>query len=503
MSEIPIDGDTIKLRSGKLLPKVKSNLDVLNENIEVNNLSSSSPECANYDDSERGNDSKFFFVGDNNELRKLSTSSLDLSFGNENNDIIVLNSSVENKDSELSLNNSDFQSFIDNSSVINGNIGEISVCVDNHNEIKMALDQKLAYNVIPDFDGSNVDFFLSRCDFIYKPLTLKDDQINLLLLIKTKFIGPAFEFIKHNTTNDWKILKDEIRVKFLHVRSINVISRELGNIRQEFNEPIQAFALRIEKLLSELNDAYLKRGEVDEAIKTFRIVNSESALDAFVTGIRDSNLQLFIKSCRFTELSSAVQMAINEEKSIKNNNQNRSNTSFQSTFQNSNSNKIQCQFCQKIGHTADVCFSLKSKLNSNVNSISKNSERFSYGNSQFKPIHNQFQNPVTVNRNSFKPSNVQPQFNSQINNQANRTFVANSATQVLICNYCHKVGHHLHDCRKRIKREAKILGKGQFVEGFSESSQQNAIDADFSQNKNFLQPLEQNIQNAGVRVENL
>lgn len=164
----------------------------------------------------------------------------------------------------------------------------------------MVFDMKLAYNVIPDFNGNNIDIFFAKCD---------EDKANFLLLLKTKFSGPAFEFIKYKELDDWETLKNDLRVKFCQARSISSINLKLGKTKQELNESIKDFGDKIEKILSELNDACVVKGGI-KSMETFQTINLDLALRSFEQGLKDKNIQIIIKASRFDNLNFAINEAI-------------------------------------------------------------------------------------------------------------------------------------------------------------------------------------------------
>lgn len=493
------ESNAIQLRSGKTIPKTKTNQKGYeNENDEIDeiddiNLNSSSS-C---DEEDINNGNKVYFVDSNNQIRLFSTS---------DSDVILIDSNSDNSILETSLNENSFHSFIkEEVDTFSDQIDISIVHSDCNNSVnvekncKMALDQKLAYNVIPEFNGSNVDLFLTRCDFIYSPLKAAEDKSKFLLLLKTKFVGQAFEFIKYKQIDDWETFKKEIKTKFSDTRSIVNINLELGKLKQDSGESVQNFANRVEKVLGELNDAYILKGG-DGDMKTFQAINSDLALRAFEQGLRDPQIQLIIKACRFTDLKSAFDRA-KEEEMLNSNPVAQSNDSLESKPLSTNNNKINCQFCHKLGHTADICYSLKSRLSSGPRPQSfNNSQRFPGNFPNLNQPRMQMQYPNSYNPSSFRQPNMQQNYMSPNNSHSSRAYVTYVPSQIVVCNFCHKVGHTSHDCRKRLRKEAKYFQKQNQIQQFPETNQS---EVQVSNSENFPQSLDQNNQNTAVRVQNL
>lgn len=435
-----LSGNTLKLSSGKEIvkPVEESETDKSTTSDENEDLSSSENETV----------SKIFFTDQNLTLKKLS----DLSVISVSSDSQNFNSfNISETQTEFHSNNNTNLD-ISFSSHLNSTENEI-----DNNLHNMVFDTKLAYNVIPDFNGSNIDIFFAKCDFIYGPLVLDEDKANFLLLLKTKFSGPAFEFIKYKEFNDWETLKKDLRIKFCQARSISSINLELGKTKQEPHESIKVFGDKIEKILSELNDACVVKGGL-KSMETFEVINLDLALRSFEQGLRNKNIQIIIKACRFNDLNSAINKAIEEE--ILLNESNQKVNDIPKSVQHSNQNpyqfnKPQCQLCKKIGHTADKCFSLNSRSMPQSsysqpgfsNPQNFNQPRFQNNNS---PIPNHFQN-----NNSSIPNHFQNQNSHNNNIPVNRAYYGNSSPILPVCRYCHKYGHIIENCRKRMRYEAR------------------------------------------------
>ena len=95
--------------------------------------------------------------------------------------------------------------------------------------------------IISDFDGipSLLHKFINCCEKI----------------LSSKLSGKAYELIKYNTYNSFKDLRVDLQTQFLETKSLEQIQNDLVNIRQGPSEDEQTYALRVEKLLIDLNSA--------------------------------------------------------------------------------------------------------------------------------------------------------------------------------------------------------------------------------------------------------
>lgn len=258
------------------------------------------------------------------------------------------------------------------------------------------LDRKYILNFIPQFSGVRSEYhrFVTSCDLIYSNLNLDNDRTEFVDIIKVnKLIGTAYDAVKYKRFKDWPSLKSEIKKCFIGTRTAAQIHIDFAKIRQG-NENIQNFSNKIENLLSELDDVSL--AEDGSACNAHILkLNNKTAIKAFEDGLNNP-IGYLIKACRFSSLSDAIARALEEEQSIKNNSYN----------SNQKHNSPICQLCNKKGHVAKNCFSLRQNSN----------------NSGFRNIsNNQLQGH---SRHSVQNFNV-------------------------ACAYCHIPGHTINQCFKK------------------------------------------------------
>lgn len=270
---------------------------------------------------------------------------------------------------------------------------------------KMAFSLETALKIIPEFKGVRTELhkFISCCDVV--AANTKDDAKPLLLsVIQTRLGGSAYNLVKHRNFANWNELKLCLQDQFLETRSISQLQTDLINCKQSYNESAREFGTRIEKLLSDLNDACIScEGPGSRAV--IESLNSKMAFNSFVEGLNFS-LRLIIKASRFNSLNAAIESAVEEEriqvsKNLKQKQNSNPKTNFVTHFKPKHSGIKKCDFCGKTGHLESECFKKSS------------------------------------------PSQSLPQFHKR---DIKSEVLIN---QLLSCAYCKKIGHHIRDCFKK------------------------------------------------------
>lgn len=258
-------------------------------------------------------------------------------------------------------------------------------------EIEMApkLDRSFALKLIPEFDGNraNLHKFLNACDLISEDITAAEIPI-LLLIIKTKLTGPAYNIVKYTEFTTWESLKEKLMQQFLETKSLSQLQLELIHIKQRTNETVRSYSNRLEQTLANLNDACIA-SEGSESSSVILNLNSKTALKAFERGL-NPKISLIIKASRFTSLTEAIEAAVLEEKS----GFSYSNQTSYNPSQPKPRNPTHCNFCKKTGHSIEQCY------------LKKNKEQL-------------------------------PSFKSEVKKVT------------ITCSYCKNLGHHINECRKR------------------------------------------------------
>lgn len=313
---------------------------------------------------------------------------------------------------------------------------------------EMVFNPNTILKIIPEFDGSEnlLHKFLSSVDMI-ESFIPEDDKAIFLNLIKTRLNGNAYDVVKYQTIKNWEELKADLKSKFSTKRSYAQINADLVVSRQG-NNTVLEFSSKIEKLLSELNNASIV-SEGPAAAKYFTKINEKMALKAFEDGL-DVNYRNLIKAFRFDNLKDAIKTAIEESQSQSHLNQNFSNLNISNSSNSNTTTQETCQICHKIGHTSIRCF-------------------YRYDNSN------------ETGNFSRRPRNFSNQIHPNFSGQSLST---NQAS--FICNYCHFPGHIVANCRKRkFNEERKFQNPNSF------QSHNQSAPMSLNNNQNSLQPHNQ------------
>lgn len=356
------------------------------------------------------------------------------------------NSNLDNEETEnLSSSSSQYSSIESNLS--------ISDLQSNNNlyNTMTNLNCELALKIIPEFNGENshdLERFISCCEIVETPLSAAE-KLKFLKLLNVKLSGKAHDVLRFNTFDTFDNLKAELIAQFGESRSIETLSVELMDVRQERDETVRSYANRVEKILSMLDSACVLR-EGNAAAQTIRNLNSGRALKSFQEGLRDP-IKLLIKASRFPTLKEAINGAIEEEAVLAHTNC--KGNSVQTNNSNKPNQQVKCNFCQKTGHIASSCFKKQnqSRLNPQVNNPNFKFNSSSHDNTHLKKI------------NKF-------------------------------CNYCKNSGHVIDECRKRQRNNS--------IKSNSQQKPEQTASTNIVSSGN-LNPLDLKNVNATLRVMDL
>lgn len=338
-------------------------------------------------------------------IPKASTSeNLDKNLRIENNSSIDSDSSSSNSNGKEYISISDSEPEI----AINDNLLNDTSILENQNlDINMAEKKDLniteALKFISTFDGNSEKLhqFLECADMIYDDLKATEYP-KFLRLMKKLLTGIAYnETVKYITYEDWESLKTDLKTRFSEIRSKLEVSQELNTIFQKPNEDVRTFGSRVQSLLCQFND--ICRSEAGPGSENIiRILNSQTALVSFQEGLH-KDIKIIVKSANCKTLKESISKAVEEEVLLKKN-----------SVQDNLIKK--CQYCHKIGHTADKCFGLK---------------------------------------NLKKHNSESKGLNSNIEGKPSSSSLNQSSSHNILCSYCKKKGHHIENCYSRKNSEAR------------------------------------------------
>lgn len=276
-----------------------------------------------------------------------------------------------------------------------------------------------ALKIVPEFSGESprdLDRFISCCEIVVEPLDAPE-KLKFIRLLNAKLTGKAHDVLQFNKFESFEELKQELISQFGESKSVESLTYELISVRQDNKEDVRSYANKIEKILSMLDSACIKR-EGTEAARAIRNLNASTALKSFEEGLREP-IKLVIKASRFKTLKEAINAAVEEEIVVAQ----RRNLTQSNPSSNQNSQASKCNICHKSGHLANNCF----KRQSNSNKPNG---------AQFRPT-NPSVNNSNVNNTGFK-------FNNPNSNEVSNIRKINK-----FCNYCKYTGHVIDECRKR------------------------------------------------------
>ncbi|KAK0156876.1 hypothetical protein PV328_012176 [Microctonus aethiopoides] len=129
------------------------------------------------------------------------------------------------------------------------------------------------------------------------------------------------------------------------------------------------------------------------------------------------------------------------------NNQKTANQQNSNTINSNNFNIQICGYCQKPGHTIDICFKRKDQTNNQNFTPQQHSNLTNPYNSNMQTC-NYCQKPGDTNDVCFKRKAHENNQNSIYQQNPNTANFNNSDNRT--CKFCKKPGHLIKDCRKRI-----------------------------------------------------
>lgn len=352
---------------------------VIKKNIVIYMSDKNPNEITDYFQLRKGNKVKALKVDKSNEkpIEKIDDKSdLGNSSGTQDN-ITELNSDSE--EFESGSDNKSLYSEIDSVIVLADDSGKSDTEIDdktsrynlnikNNLDLKMAkkdLNMSQALKFISTFDGNsaNLHQFLECSDIIFEEL--KDtEHPKFLLLMKRLLTGSAYnETVKHNTYESWELLKADLKLRFTDIRSKLQVSQELNTVSQKNNEDVRTYGSRVKLLLCQLNDICItETGRGSEQI--IESLNSQTALISFQEGL-NKNIRILVKAANCKTLKDSIAKAVEEELLWER------HTSLQNNL------KPKCQFCHKVGHVTEKCFRLQNSNKNNPKNISYSSHQSS------------------------------------------------------------------------------------------------------------------------------
>lgn len=367
---------------------------------------------------------------------------------------------------------------------------------DNISEMVFSVD--FALKMVPEFSGNRAELhkFISCADSVAETAVTRENQTTYLTILKSKLTGAAYNLVKYKKYETYEALKAALKAQFLETRTIGQLQVQLLSSKQSPNETVRNFATRIEQLTIDLTDAMVSL-EGEASLTTIENLNKRSALKAFQEGLQHP-YKLIIKASRFTDLETAINAAIEEERSQ----DSRKSFNFsQKPLLQQRQSFPQCKYCQRKNHSSDRCFR-KPNFQNRSNPQSNFQNRSS-------PQSN-FQNRTNFQSNFQNKENFQSNSQNMSNFQDSRRYIATISDNP-VCKYCHKVGHSIDKCRIKIsndnyRQENRIYPRNQDENrysnnrNFTNQNGQSRNNTNYTNNRNY--PQDRNYTNSNSRQIN-
>lgn len=290
-----------------------------------------------------------------------------------------------------------------------------------------------ALEAVPNFDGDNIAFshFVEGCEEALSMIA-PSQEIILVRAIRNKLKGDAHKSILGKIFNSLQGLVEFLRSKYGLRETVYEAQARLAYVCQKNDEKVSAYANRVREIGKRITDA--QKRQTNEISQDFKKSMEEHLKICFLRGL---NPEIKItKEGTFEELESraidaereletikAIRQVVLGERSV--DNKRIANASLRRV----GAEPVTCQYCHKIGHTADRCrFITSNRPRNNLSATNTN-----YGQTNFsasRQNHNNMRIPPSPGRPSQNSNNT-------INSQAE-------------CRYCKKTGHVIENCRKLI-----------------------------------------------------
>ena len=286
-----------------------------------------------------------------------------------------------------------------------------------------------ALEAVPSFDGDNIAFthFVEGCEEALSMIA-PSQEIILVRAIRNKLKGDAHRSILGKVFSSLQDLVEFLRNKYGPRETVYEAQARLAYMCQKGDEKVSSYANRVREIGKRIIDA--QKRQSNEISQDFRKSIEEHLKICFLRGL---NPEIIIsKEGTFEELESRAIDAERELETVKTIRQIVLGGKTSSDSKNAGHTPVHrvgaepttCQYCHKIGHTADRCRLI------NRNQPARN----------FLPNTSPGQTNFTSNNRNYNNTRIPPPPGGS-QNPGN--------TSQIICRYCRKVGHTIENCRKR------------------------------------------------------
>lgn len=182
---------------------------------------------------------------------------------------------------------------------------------NNHNSMAEKFDLKTATSLLPIMNGTDkVTQELIDAIDLYDALLDGPGKVLLTSFVLKRCVSASAKLrLKSNYINNQLLLAD-IRKNFLPAKSIAVLSNKLNSARQG-DKSIDDFGKSIEELL--VNLTISQAADNKEHIPILQEINEKLAINAFASGLHNSEIRTIIKARNCGTLAEAISAAKDEE----------------------------------------------------------------------------------------------------------------------------------------------------------------------------------------------
>ncbi|XP_073963357.1 uncharacterized protein [Choristoneura fumiferana] len=241
-------------------------------------------------------------------------------------------------------------------------------------------------------DRETLPAFLTNCQNALD-LASENQKVVLLKFIISKLEGKAQIACSNKIFEKFEDLKSFLKQNFGETKHYNHLLLDLQACKQQVNETVAQYALRVETCLTQLQSEIHNSDSYKKEIPGRIAMTEDLALYTFSLGLKP-NISNMVRCKSPKNLNSAINIAIEEEKI--------QNLSFRS-----GKHVKFCKICRREGHLEANCY------------------------------------------NGQRSSLQVPSYQRQTNDAANspRSLIPKSSP--ITCRYCKNIGHDISQCRKR------------------------------------------------------
>lgn len=214
-------------------------------------------------------------------------------------------------------------------------------------------------NLIRDYDGSNekeLNIFIKNIDRLWQYIAeyTEEEKEIFMMTLNSKITGKAAGDLANITFNNWPTVRNALKEKVAPQQSVEKSELKLTTVIQGPEESVEAYAKRVEELLSDLNTSYGLEGN-NEILK---VENDRKARRSFENGLYDGELRNKAISRGTGTLRSAIDYVCEQElrnPPFRRRSENPTVKTEVNTFRRRSEPLKICTFCNLRGHEVREC----------------------------------------------------------------------------------------------------------------------------------------------------